>query len=76
MCAQLPLEVGVADVSAVSVTTGVLSALAVFPAAAVVLFLFRLPKVKGSGAAAAKGEDGLEGFRKGEFHKRRVCKKQ
>ncbi|KAM7390600.1 hypothetical protein PAMA_008668 [Pampus argenteus] len=39
---QLPLELGMVDVSAVSVTTGVLSVVAVLPAATLISFLFRL----------------------------------
>uniref|UniRef100_A0A673BEL3 Uncharacterized protein n=1 Tax=Sphaeramia orbicularis TaxID=375764 RepID=A0A673BEL3_9TELE len=43
---QLPLELGIADLSAVSVTTGILSVIAVLPAATVISLLFRLHKVK------------------------------
>lgn len=66
---QVPLEVGVADMSAVSVTTGVLSSLLVFPAAVVVSFLFRLPKVKRSGVATVEEEEGGIRFCQGEFFK-------
>lgn len=66
---QVPLEVGVVDMSAVSVTTGVLSTLVVFPAAAVASLLFRLPKVKRSGGATAEQEEGRIGLCKGEFCK-------
>ncbi|XP_045922035.1 polycystic kidney disease 1 like 1 [Micropterus dolomieu] len=54
---QLPFELGFIDVSPVSVTTGVLSVVAVLPAAAIISFLFRLRKVKrtGSGVQHAKG---------------------
>ncbi|XP_044196388.1 polycystic kidney disease 1 like 1-like [Thunnus albacares] len=54
---QLPLQLGMVDVSAVSVTTGVLSVVAVLPAAIVISFLFRLRKVKltGSGVQYANG---------------------
>ncbi|XP_070784659.1 polycystin-1-like protein 1 [Enoplosus armatus] len=54
---QLPFELGVVDVSAVSVATGVLSVVAVLPAAAIISFLFRLREVKltGSGVQRAKG---------------------
>lgn len=70
-CAQLPLELGIIDVSAVSVTNGVLSVLAVLPAAAMASFLFRLPgiKLKGSGDDPAKEGKGEKGFCKGEFYK-------
>lgn len=56
-CSQLPFELGFIDVSPVSVTTGVLSVVAVLPAAAIISFLFRLRKVKrtGSGVQHAKG---------------------
>uniref|UniRef100_A0A3Q1IV35 Polycystic kidney disease 1b n=1 Tax=Anabas testudineus TaxID=64144 RepID=A0A3Q1IV35_ANATE len=54
---QLPLELGIIDISATSVTTGILSALAVLPAATVISCLFRWRKVKimGSGVQHAKG---------------------
>ncbi|KAG8009401.1 Polycystic kidney disease 1 like 1 [Nibea albiflora] len=39
---ELPFELGIIDVSAVSMTTGVLSAVAVLPVAAIISFLFRL----------------------------------
>ncbi|XP_044033057.1 polycystic kidney disease 1 like 1 [Siniperca chuatsi] len=57
MDAQLPFELGIIDVSAVSVTTGVLSVVAVLPAAAIISFLFRLREVKptGSGVQHTKG---------------------
>ncbi|XP_068160681.1 polycystin-1-like protein 1 [Antennarius striatus] len=53
----LPFDLGVIDVSAVSVTTGLLSVLAVLPAAAIISFLFRLGEVKliGSGIQHTKG---------------------
>lgn len=70
-CVQLPSEVGVANMSAVTVMTGVLSTVVVFPAAVVTSFLFRLPKVKRSGDAAAEEEEeeGGIGFCKGDFDK-------
>ncbi|XP_076014465.1 polycystin-1-like protein 1 [Genypterus blacodes] len=43
---QLPFELGVLDVSAVSVATGVLSVLAVLPVATIISFLFRMREVK------------------------------
>ncbi|KAM8731306.1 polycystin-1-like protein 1 isoform 4-T4 [Acanthopagrus schlegelii] len=43
---QLPFELGFTDVSAVSVTAGVLSVLAVLPAAGIISFLFRLRDVE------------------------------
>ncbi|XP_055363784.1 polycystic kidney disease 1 like 1 isoform X2 [Betta splendens] len=49
---QLPFELGATDVSAVSVTTGVLSVLAVLPVATAVSFLFRWRE--GSGAKRPK----------------------
>lgn len=64
---QLPLEFGIIDISATSVTTGILSALAVLPAATVISCLFRWRKVKimGSGVQHAKGrkiqKDDFEG---------------
>ena len=45
-CLQLPFELGFTDVSAVSVTAGVLSVLAVLPAAGIISFLFRLRDVE------------------------------
>lgn len=45
-CLQLPFELGIIDVSAVSVTTGVLSVAAVLPVATMISFLFRLREVK------------------------------
>lgn len=39
---QLPFEVGIADISAVSVTTGLLSVMVVLPVATLISFLFRL----------------------------------
>lgn len=45
-CLQLPFELGYTDVSAVSVTAGVLSVLAVLPAAGIISFLFRLRDVE------------------------------
>lgn len=45
-CLQLPFELGFTDVSAVSVRAGVLSVLAVLPAAGVISFLFRLRDVE------------------------------
>ncbi|XP_028425777.1 polycystic kidney disease 1 like 1 [Perca flavescens] len=52
----LPLDLGIIDVSAVSVTTGLLSVVAALPAAAVISFLFRLREVrlKGSRVQHAK----------------------
>ncbi|XP_062235998.1 polycystin-1-like protein 1 [Platichthys flesus] len=54
---QLPMEMGILDVSAVSVTTGLLSVVAVLPGTTVISFLFRLHDVKltRSGAQHAKG---------------------
>ncbi|XP_035510575.1 polycystic kidney disease 1 like 1 [Morone saxatilis] len=54
---QLQVELGIIDVSAVSVTTGVLSVMAVLPAAAMISFLFRLHEVEltGSGVQQGKG---------------------
>ncbi|XP_078019104.1 polycystin-1-like protein 1 [Epinephelus lanceolatus] len=43
---RLPCELGFVDVSAVSVTTGVLSVMSVLPAAAIISHLFRLREVK------------------------------
>ncbi|XP_050922890.1 LOW QUALITY PROTEIN: polycystic kidney disease 1 like 1 [Lates calcarifer] len=53
---QLPFELGILDVSAVSVTTGVLSVMAVLPGATMISFLFRLHEVKlmSSGVRHAK----------------------
>lgn len=57
LCSQLPLELSLVDMSAVSVRAGLLSVLAVLPAAAVVCFLFRLREVKmmGSRSQRTKG---------------------
>ncbi|XP_073344382.1 polycystin-1-like protein 1 [Pagrus major] len=54
---QLPFELGFTDVSAVSMTAGVLSVLAVLPAAGIISFLFRLRDVEltGSGVLQVKG---------------------
>ncbi|XP_053269030.1 polycystic kidney disease 1 like 1 [Pleuronectes platessa] len=54
---QLPMELGILDVSAVSVTTGLLSVVAVLPGTTMISFLFRLHEVKltRSGAQHAKG---------------------
>lgn len=54
---QLPFELGVIDASTVSMTTGVLSVVAVLPVAAIISFLFRLREVKltGSGVQHATG---------------------
>lgn len=56
------------DVSAVSVTTGVLSVVAVLPAATVMSFLFRLREVKliGSGVQHTKGRNTDNGCFDGE----------
>uniref|UniRef100_A0A3Q3VWE9 Polycystic kidney disease protein 1-like 1 n=1 Tax=Mola mola TaxID=94237 RepID=A0A3Q3VWE9_MOLML len=56
---QLPFDLGFIDVSAVSVTTGILSVLAVLPAAAVVSLLFRLRKLElaPSGVHPSKGKE-------------------
>ncbi|KAM6908104.1 polycystin-1-like protein 1 [Lycodopsis pacificus] len=43
---RLPFEVGIIDLSAVSLTTGVLSVAAALPAAAIISFLFRLREVQ------------------------------
>ncbi|XP_034428977.1 polycystic kidney disease 1 like 1 [Hippoglossus hippoglossus] len=43
---QLPMELGILDVSAVSVTTGLLSVVAVLPGTTIISFLFRLHEVK------------------------------
>ncbi len=51
-CLQLLFDVGIIDVSAVSVKTGVISVVAVLPAAAIISFLFRLHVVKLSGSQA------------------------
>ncbi|XP_017157255.1 polycystic kidney disease 1 like 1 [Poecilia reticulata] len=55
---QLPFEVGVVDVSAVSVTTGLQSVMVVLPVAALISFLFRLTgnTQSGSGIQRAKRE--------------------
>ncbi|XP_060950290.1 polycystin-1-like protein 1 [Limanda limanda] len=54
---QLLMELGILDVSAVSVTTGLLSLVAVLPGATMISFLFRLHEVKltRSGVQHAKG---------------------
>uniref|UniRef100_A0A8D3B804 Polycystic kidney disease protein 1-like 1 n=1 Tax=Scophthalmus maximus TaxID=52904 RepID=A0A8D3B804_SCOMX len=54
---QLPFELGVLDVSAVSVTTGVLSVVAVLPGATMISFLFRLHEVKLTRSGAQHGTD-------------------
>ncbi|KAA8580858.1 hypothetical protein FQN60_013816 [Etheostoma spectabile] len=46
----LPLDLGIVDVSAVSVTTGVLSVMAALPAAAIMSFLFRLHALSVNGS--------------------------
>ncbi|XP_068438427.1 polycystin-1-like protein 1 [Clinocottus analis] len=48
---RLPLELGIIDVSAVSLTTGALSVVAALPAAAIISLLFRLRGVRGMGSA-------------------------
>ncbi|XP_047185896.1 polycystic kidney disease 1 like 1 isoform X3 [Scophthalmus maximus] len=55
---QLPFELGVLDVSAVSVTTGVLSVVAVLPGATMISFLFRLHEVKLTRSGAQHAKDG------------------
>lgn len=67
-CLQLPLELGVLDVSAVSVMTGLLSVLAVLPAGVIISSLFRLREVrlKGSGVQHAKGAKTDKDFLGGE----------
>lgn len=60
-CSQLPFELGIIDVSAISVTTGVLSVLAVLPAATVMSILFRWRKVKLMGSGAQHEKDYFEG---------------
>lgn len=57
-CLQLPFELGVLDVSAVSVTTGVLSVVAVLPGATMISFLFRLHEVKLTRSGAQHAKDG------------------
>ncbi|XP_054479391.1 polycystic kidney disease 1 like 1 [Anoplopoma fimbria] len=48
---RLPFELGIIDLSAVSLTTGVLSVVAALPVAAIISFLFRLREVKLMGSA-------------------------
>ncbi|XP_069369205.1 polycystin-1-like protein 1 [Paralichthys olivaceus] len=43
---QLPMELGILDVSAISLTTGLLSVVAVLPGTTLISFLFRLHEVK------------------------------
>lgn len=68
-CSQLPFELGIIDVSAISVATGLSSVLAVLPAATVISFLFRWRKVKlmGSGARHAKGRKIEKDYFEGEL---------
>nr|XP_020465285.1 polycystic kidney disease protein 1-like 1 [Monopterus albus] len=56
---QLPFDLGIIDASATSVMTGVLSVVAVLPAATMISFLFRLHEVKpvGSGVQHASGRN-------------------
>lgn len=56
-CLQLPFELGIIDVSAVSVKTGLVSALTVLPAAAIICFLFRLRDVKLTGSGVKRTKD-------------------
>lgn len=65
-CLQLPFELGIIDVSAVSVRTGVLSVVAVLPAAAIISFLFRLREVMLTGSGVAKGRKTEKDFFEGE----------
>ncbi|XP_070709442.1 polycystin-1-like protein 1 [Pempheris klunzingeri] len=64
MDAQLPYTLGIIDVSAVSVTTGVFSVVAVLPTAAIISILFRLREVKltGSGVQRAEGRNTEKNF--------------
>lgn len=54
---QLPFELGIIDVSALSVVTGVVSVLTVLPAAAMICFLFRLRDVTLTGSGAKRTKD-------------------
>uniref|UniRef100_A0AAQ4P3R6 Polycystic kidney disease 1b n=1 Tax=Gasterosteus aculeatus aculeatus TaxID=481459 RepID=A0AAQ4P3R6_GASAC len=53
---RLPFELGLVDLSAVSLTTGVLSVAAALPAAALTSFLFRLRKLKPMGSVVQHTE--------------------
>ena len=66
-CLQLPFELGILGVSVVSVTTGVLSVLAVLPGATMISFLFRLHEAKlKSGVQNAKGKETKKDYSEGE----------
>uniref|UniRef100_A0A3B4XJB1 Polycystin 1 like 1, transient receptor potential channel interacting n=1 Tax=Seriola lalandi dorsalis TaxID=1841481 RepID=A0A3B4XJB1_SERLL len=56
---ELPFELGILDVSAVSVTTGALSVVAVLPGATMISFLFRLHEVKLRRSGVQHGTDVL-----------------
>ncbi|XP_037613525.1 polycystic kidney disease 1 like 1 [Sebastes umbrosus] len=69
---RLPFELGIIDVSAVSVTTGVLGVVAALPVAAIISFLFRLREVKltGSGGQLTKGRKTEKDLFEGLYLKR------
>ncbi|XP_023272777.1 polycystic kidney disease protein 1-like 1 [Seriola lalandi dorsalis] len=56
---ELPFELGILDVSAVSVTTGALSVVAVLPGATMISFLFRLHEVKLRRSGVQHAKDAL-----------------
>ncbi|KAM6900540.1 polycystin-1-like protein 1 [Xenentodon cancila] len=56
---RLPCELGVIDLSTVSITTGLISVAAVSPAAAVTSFLFRLSGIKITGSGVLSANDGF-----------------
>lgn len=68
-CLQLLFEVGILDLSAVSVTTGILSVAAVLPGATLISLLFRLHKMElmKTGVQHAKGRKTSSVLKRTEF---------